>query len=99
MTTGVKERTILLCYLGVIKPHYEVKADNDDIYSLGIVNTSDNTCLLIDPSQVGNAGRYVNTAYGKHINCRAELGMFTPSNGHPEPAIILVSTKSIKAGD
>ena len=54
---------------------------------------------MVDPLEYGNAGHYVNTAYGNFNNCRAEIGMFIPRDGEPEPAIILVSTKDIRAGD
>lgn len=81
-TTKVKKNTILLSYMGVIKPHYEVLHDNNDIFSLGVLKTKDETALLIDPSEVSNAARLINTTYGKHINCRAELGTFKPRAYH-----------------
>lgn len=69
--TDVAEGTILLSYVGMIKTHYEILAGSADAYSIGVVNTTpDPTALLIDPSEYGNAGRFINTAEKSCMNCR-----------------------------
>ena len=98
MTQNVPKDTILLSYLGVLKAHYEVLASNDCIFSFGVVRTLDPTALVIDSVEYGNAGRFINTADSRHVNCRAERGMFTPRIGPPDPAVIIITTKAVPAG-
>lgn len=96
--TDVAEGTILLSYVGMIKAHYEIPAGSAYAFSLGVVNTPDPTALLIDPIGYGNAGWFINTAEKSCMSCRAEIGMFTPTDELPEPAVIIVSIKKIPAG-
>lgn len=96
----MKKGDLILTYIGVIKPHYEVKSNNNSLFSLGIINTDDEVAILIDPVEKGNAAKYINTSYKKFVNCRAELGIFLPRTPDlPEPAVILIATKDIYPGN
>lgn len=53
--------------------------------------------IAIDPTERGNAAKYINTSYGGYNNCRPQLGIYRSENEPPEPVIILVATKNIKA--
>lgn len=79
----ISKNTIVLSYAGTIKLHYEVMADNNSIFSFGILTTNNECAIMVDPIGYGNAGHYVNTAYGQYNNCRAEIGMFIPRDSQP----------------
>lgn len=87
-----------MTYTGVIKPHYEVSAKNDSIFDIGVLDTPEQMMLMIDPLDQGNAGRFINTAEPECLNCIAQLGMYVPSMGEPEPTVIIVASKDIHSG-
>lgn len=72
VTADVQYGSLILSYLGVLKPHFEVKNNGDSIFCLGLVKIENEISLVIDPSEIGNAGRFINAAENKKkANCRA----------------------------
>ena len=99
-TRDLPKERIVLVYRGMYRPHYEVKTNNDSVFTLGLIDTDMPTLLLIDPSEDGNAARFINSAYKKHLNCTAKTGIYVPTNGNlPYPVVLIVTTKNIQRGE
>ena len=61
-TRDLPKGRIVLVYRGMYRPHYEVKTNNDSVFTLGVIGTEMQTLLLIDPYEGGNAARFINSA-------------------------------------